>query len=364
MQTMPPACYQAASPQPSQTYCHYPPKTGSGPVTVVPHNNPYLHGSLDRQQQKRLESYQMTDSYRQDAMSSVYNTAETFASESYKGVRQWWFFGYGVATFAMGGVTMTGALAGLTFCLIGAPTIYTVGILGLTCGVRALQLYLRGDLELCDKQLGDAADKKKKLEERTDQASKKLKESFAALANVDTCLEERGDSQVEKQALKIRRRQNFAEIDAQEQALYQKSPQKLPCNLRSSAAYLAQWCQATGPVAGMLARRGQQASRYDQALNWSSAQRQAEYLMVDAEEDELLQELPDDQIRQQLDEQTQGLFSARERDAYYRAHGENQRLFRQHERTIQTRFNNVMADRHYLEQQSRYGRFRAWWRSK
>ncbi len=360
MQTTPVMAYQASPfPQPPSKYnapC-------SGPVTTVPHNSPYLHGSVDRHQQKRLESYHMSEEYCQNAMNSVYSKAEDFAVETYSDIRRGWLLAYGVVSFALGGASMTAAFAGLTVALVGAPVLYTVGILGVSCGVRALQLYLRGDLELCDQHTEDATTKKKNLEERTDQASKKLKESFAALAGVDKDLNERGDSEVERQALRIRKQHNLDEISRREQTLWKSSPQKLPCNLRSSAAYLAQWCQATGPVAGVLARRGQQACQYDQALNWHSAQKQAEYLMGQVEEDELLDESPDDaSIRQKLDEQTQGLFSARERDAFYRAHGENQRLYRQHERTTLRTYNNVMADRHYLEQQSRFGRLRAWWR--
>ena len=315
------------------------------PVTVSP------------QQQKRLNSYKITEEFFYQTTMDSYRKAETVAigvssclvslftmSYSYSGATSI------APLFSLASLTH---LAKAAAAIVGITATTTVSVISLGCGLRWLMLYLRGDLDRCDAKLSEYEARYQSIKNGTDPTTQRFTQPQSCVVYIDDRFILSDNKKIERDGLYKRMRLNHQAIRMQEEAF---KPSNNPY-LRSVLTYFAKSHCLSGPAAAVMVRRGIQINSEQPVLDWQQAQAQAEVLEAAEFDDEHT-----DALQKRLDEQTGGLYSAYRKEECYsrhlRAHREYSRYIQKNSRDLA----NVRADRDYLEPQTRFGRLRIWWR--
>ena len=309
------------------------------------------------QQQRRLQNYKITEGYFRQVTMESYSLAEAVGIGLSSCLVSLFTMSYsfsGVAfTAPLLSLTSLTKLATAAAAMVGITTACTVGTIGLGCGVRWLMLYLRGDLDRCDAKLNELEARYQSIQNGTDPATQQLSQSRAHAVYVDDDLPAFDDRTEEQQYLRRRMRMNHQDIRTHE-AVFR--PSNMPY-LRSAPTYFAKSRYLSGPAAAVMVHRGIQANTHQPTLDWQRAQS-----LADAYESAEFDDDSTNLLKRALDEQTGGLYSAYRKEGCYRNHLQAHREYNRYIQRNSRERANLLADRDYLEPQTRFGRLRIWWR--
>ena len=309
------------------------------------------------QQQKRLNSYKITEEFFCQTTMDSYRKAETVAigvssclvslftmSYSYVGVTST------APLFSLASLTH---LAKATAAIVGITATTTVSVISLGCGLRWLMLYLRGDLDRCDAKLSEHEARYQSIQNGTDLTTQRFTQSQSCVVYVDDSFIVPDNKKIERDGLYRRMRLNHQVIRIQEEAFKSSNNPYL----RSVPTYFAKSRYLSGPAATVMVRRGIQINSKQPVLDWQQAQAQAQVFEAAEFDDE-----DSDALQRRLDKQTGGLYSAYRKEECYRRHLWGHREYSRYIQKNNRDLANVRADRDYLEPQTCFGRLRIWWR--